>query len=29
MAAIENHALWFLIFIQSAGGSVAVCVVDC
>ena len=25
LAAIENHTLGFLIFVQSTGGSVAVC----
>ena len=24
----ENHTLWFLIFVKSTGGSVAVYVVD-
>ena len=28
LAATENHILGFLIFVQSTGGSVAVCVVD-
>ena len=26
--ANENHTLWFLIFVKSTGGSVAVYVVD-
>ena len=28
LTANENHALWFLIFVKSFGGSVAVYVVD-
>ena len=28
LTANENHALWFLIFVKSTGGSVAVYVVD-
>ena len=28
VTANENHALWFLIFVKSTGGSVAVYVVD-
>ena len=27
-AANETHTLWFLIFVKSTRGSVAVCVVD-
>ena len=28
LTANENHTLWFLIFVESTGGSVAVYVVD-
>ena len=28
LAANETHTLWFLIFVKSAGGSVAVYVVE-
>ena len=28
LAANETHTLWFLIFVKSTGGSVAVYVVD-
>ena len=28
LAANENHTLWFLIFVESTSGSVAVYVVD-
>ena len=28
LAANENHTLWFLVFVKSTGGNVAVDVVD-
>ena len=28
LSAIENHTLWFIIFVKSTGGSVANYVVD-